>query len=47
VRRARRDDGQTTIEWLVDRYGADSPEYRGVDEAFRGVGLDGTWKAPG
>jgi bacillolysin len=30
-----------------DRYGADSPEYRGVDEAFRAVGLDGTWKAPG
>ena len=22
-----------------DRYGADSPEYRGVDEAFREVGL--------
>jgi bacillolysin len=30
-----------------DRYGADSPEYRGVDEAFREVGLDGTWEAPG
>ena len=29
-----------------DRYGADSPEYRGVDEAFREVGLDGTWEAP-
>jgi bacillolysin/thermolysin len=29
-----------------DRYGADSTEYRGVDEAFRAVGLDGTWVAP-
>jgi Zn-dependent metalloprotease len=29
-----------------DRYGADSPQYRGVDEAFREVGLDGTWEAP-
>jgi bacillolysin len=29
-----------------DRYGRDSPEYRGVDKAFRDVGLDGTWKAP-
>ena len=29
-----------------DRYGEDSPQYRGVDEAFREVGLDGTWEAP-
>jgi bacillolysin len=29
-----------------DRYGRDSDEYRGVDKAFREVGLDGTWKAP-
>jgi bacillolysin len=29
-----------------DRYGEDSPQYRGVDEAFREVGLDGTWEVP-
>ena len=29
-----------------DLYGEDSPEYEGVDEAFRAVGLDGTWEAP-
>lgn len=27
-------------------YGEDSSEYRGVDAAFRDVGLDGTWEAP-
>lgn len=30
----------------AERYGRTSDEYRGVDLAFRGVGLDGTWKAP-
>lgn len=29
-----------------DLYGDESPEHRGVDEAFREVGLDGTWEAP-
>lgn len=27
-------------------YGADSPEYRGVNSSFAAVGLDGTWVAP-
>ncbi len=34
------------LQAAEDRYGADSPEYRGVDESFRAVGLDGTWVAP-
>ena len=29
-----------------DLYGDDGAEYRGVDRAFRDVGLDGTWMAP-
>ena len=27
-------------------WGEDSPEYRGTDESFAAVGLDGTWEAP-
>jgi Zn-dependent metalloprotease len=34
------------LEAARERYGQDSDEYRGVDKAFRDVGLDGTWKAP-
>ncbi len=34
------------LQAAEDRYGADSPEYRGVDASFRSVGLDGTWVAP-
>jgi Zn-dependent metalloprotease len=34
------------LQAAADRYGRDSDEYRGVDKAFRDVGLDGTWKAP-
>ena len=28
------------------KYGKDSPQYKGVDKAFRDVGLDGKWRAP-
>ena len=35
-----------SLQVAEDEYGADSPEYEGVDEAFRAVGLDGTWEAP-
>ncbi len=35
-----------SLEAAEELYGADSPERRGVDEAFRAVGLDGTWEAP-
>jgi bacillolysin len=34
------------LESAEELYGADSPEYRGVDDAFAAVGLDGTWEAP-
>ena len=27
-------------------WGEDSPEYRGTNESFAAVGLDGTWEAP-
>lgn len=30
----------------AELYGADSVQHAGVDEAFAGVGLDGTWEAP-
>ena len=29
-----------------ERFGKDSDEYDGVDDAFRDVGLDGTWERP-
>jgi bacillolysin/thermolysin len=32
------------LQAAEDRYGRDSAEYRGVDEAFAAVGLDGTWE---
>ena len=32
------------LQAAEDRYGRDSAEYRGVDAAFRAVGLDGTWE---
>ena len=35
------------LEAAEELYGEDSLEYRGVDEAFERVGLDGTWEAPG
>ena len=35
-----------SLRAAADLYGEDSDEYRGVDEAFRAVGLDGTWEAP-
>lgn len=35
-----------SLQVAGDRYGEDSPEYRAVDEAFRKVGLDGTWTGP-
>lgn len=34
------------LEVAQDLYGDNSSEYRGVDEAFDEVGLDGTWEAP-
>jgi thermolysin len=34
------------LEAAEEIYGADSSEYRGVDESFAEVGLDGTWEAP-
>ncbi|MEX2626031.1 MAG: M4 family metallopeptidase, partial [Ilumatobacteraceae bacterium] len=34
------------LEAAEELYGADSVEHEGVDEAFAGVGLDGTWEAP-
>ncbi len=34
------------LEAAEEIYGADSAEYRGVDESFAEVGLDGTWEAP-
>jgi Zn-dependent metalloprotease len=36
----------TSLEAAEELYGADSPEYRGVDESFAAVGIDGTWEAP-
>ncbi len=32
------------LQAAEDRHGRDSAEYRGVDAAFRAVGLDGTWE---
>lgn len=34
------------LEAAEELYGEDTPEYRGVDEAFADVGLDGSWEAP-
>ena len=35
-----------SLQAAEDRYGRDSSQYRGVNEAFAAVGLDGTWEAP-
>lgn len=34
------------LEAAAELYGEDSAAYRGVDESFAEVGLDGTWEAP-
>jgi Zn-dependent metalloprotease len=35
-----------SLEVARELWGADSPEYRGTNESFAAVGLDGTWEAP-
>lgn len=35
-----------SLKAAEELYGEGSPERRGVDDAFREVGLDGTWEAP-
>ena len=35
-----------SLQAAEDRFGRDSSQYRGVNEAFAAVGLDGTWEAP-
>jgi bacillolysin len=35
-----------SLEVARKLWGVDSPEYRGTDESFAAVGLDGTWEAP-
>ncbi len=34
------------LDAAAEKYGKNSVQYRGVDQAFRAVGLDGKWKAP-
>jgi Zn-dependent metalloprotease len=35
-----------SLEVARELWGEDSPEYRGTNESFAAVGLDGTWEAP-
>ena len=35
-----------SLDVARELWGEDSPEYRGTDESFAAVGLDGTWQAP-
>ena len=35
-----------SLEVARELWGVDSPEYRGTNESFAAVGLDGTWEAP-